>query len=296
MKHFIYILTLLASVLSGVQTAASQSLPTDTVGGAEFEAVVDSSGGSTQWTDSAVYADFAPMAAPAPMRDKDKWVSPYALPYSTHRLGQANWHRMWINTAVLSSAFVATLFVLEMLPEDATAWNRAAIQQTPMFERWYKNIFVHNPEIDHDKFIFNYILHPYAGAVYFLGARSCGFSFWGSMLYSFCISTIGWEFGIEAFMERPSYQDIFITPCVGSALGELMYRGKRAIIERGYDVLGHQWMGRTICFLLDPVNEVIDLFRGNPCHEIARDYRAKRTRIESSLSLTPWSLSLAIRF
>lgn len=93
---------------------------------------------------------------------KHGWVSPYALPYSRHCTGGQNWHRMWINTAVLSGAFIGTLFVLELLPEDATAWNRASISQTPMFKRWYRNIFVLNPEWDHDKFIFNYVLHPYA--------------------------------------------------------------------------------------------------------------------------------------
>lgn len=223
------------------------------------------------------------------------WVSPYALPYSRHCTGGADWHRMWINTAVLSSAFVGTLLVLECLPEDATSWNRAAIQKTPLLQRWWKNIFVHNPEIDHDKFVFNYVLHPYAGAAYFMSARSCGFSFWGSLLYSAAISTIGWEFGIEAFMERPSYQDIFITPIVGSLLGELMYKGKRTIVEHGYEMLGSPVLGRIACFFLDPVNEVVDLFRGNPAKAAATAYR-RSPRVNGSFAFTPNSISLRITF
>ena len=223
---------------------------------------------------------------------KHGWVSPYALPYSRHCTGGQNWHRMWINTAVLSGAFIGTLFVLELLPEDATAWNRASISQTPMFKRWYRNIFVLNPEWDHDKFIFNYVLHPYAGAAYFMAARSCGFSFWGSMLYSAAISTIGWEFGIEAFMERPSYQDLFITPVVGSIFGELMYKGKRAIVDRGYELLGSWFLGRAACFLLDSVNEVIDLFRGNP----AKVASHSRRRISGSFGFSPNSVALTINF
>lgn len=101
----------------------------------------------------------------------------YLEPYSRHGSEHRNWHRMWINTAVLSGAFLGTLFVLQCLPEDATSWNRAAIQNTEFYTRWYRNIFVKNPEIDHDNPIFNYILHPYAGAAYFMAARSCGFSF-----------------------------------------------------------------------------------------------------------------------
>lgn len=227
---------------------------------------------------------------PAP---RHGWVSPYCLPYTTHSTGQ-NWHRMWINTAVLSGAFVGTLFVLELLPEDATAWNRASIQQTPMFKRWWRNIFYLNPEWDHDNPIFNYVLHPYAGAAYFMSARSCGFSFWGSMLYSAAISTIGWEFGIEAFMERPSYQDLFVTPVIGSLIGELCYRGKRTIVEHGYEMLGSSFLGHAAAFILDPVNEVIDLFRGNPAR--VEGARIRRERVSASFAITPYSLRLAINF
>lgn len=218
------------------------------------------------------------------------WVSPYALPYTPHSTG-AEWHRMWVNTAVLSGAFIGTLFVLELLPEDATAWNRAAISEVPMFKRWFRNVFKKGPEWDHDNPIFNYVLHPYAGAAYFMAARSCGFSFWGSMLYSAAISTVGWEFGIEAFMERPSYQDLVITPVVGSLLGELCYKGKRAIVDRGYELFGSPVLGHVAAFFLDPVNEVVDLFRGNPCTAIAR-----RNKVHGSFAPSPRGFAMTVYF
>lgn len=167
------------------------------------------------------------------------------------------WHGLWINTAVYASAFISTLFVLECLPEDATAWNREEIQKDPFYKRWYNNVFKKGPEWDHDKFYFNYILHPYAGAVYFMAARTCGFNFWQSLFYSSLISNVGWEFGIEACMERPSYQDMFITPIVGSLIGEGFYRLKRMIVERDYYVLGSQVIGHILAFFIDPVNEVV---------------------------------------
>ncbi len=227
----------------------------------------------------------------AAARTDHSWISPYALPASMHCTGCRDWLRMWINTAVLSGAFIGTLFVLECLPEDATSWNRASIQKVPLFKRWYRNIYVRDPEWDHDKFIFNYVLHPYAGAAYFMAARSCGFSFWGSMLYSFAVSTIGWEFGIEAFMERPSYQDIVITPVVGSLMGEAFYRAKHAIVDRGYELLGSSFLGHFVCFLLDPVNEVVDLFRGSPTRRLVA-----RRKAETRFALSPNSLSLTINF
>ena len=188
-------------------------------------------------------------------------VSPYSLPLSKEDVCPDS-RRLWQNTAVLSSAFVGTLLVLEMLPEDATAWNRAEIQDVPMFKRWWRNVFKRGPEWDHDNAIFNYVLHPYAGAVYFMAARSCGYGFTHSMLYSLAVSTIGWEFGIEAFMERPSYQDIVITPMVGSIIGEMCYRGKYYLVNNDYELLGSRTLGRVACFVMDPVNEVIDLIRG----------------------------------
>lgn len=217
-------------------------------------------------------------------------VSIYALPYSLTRESR-DWKRLWINTAVLTGAFVGTLAVLECLPEDATTWNRAALQKDPPEKRWFNNIFKRGPEWDHDNPIFNYVLHPYAGAAYFMAARSCGFNFYRSLLYCACISTIGWEFGIEACMERPSYQDIVITPVVGSLIGEGFYRLKRKIVENGYELAGSRFLGGFVAFLVDPVNEVIGLFAGNPARKAAAEFRL-------APALTPYSkgLTLSVAF
>jgi len=199
----------------------------------------------------------------------------YDEPYSiTNR--NPDWHRLWINTATLGSAFIGTLLVLECLPEDATSWNRAELQDVPLFKRWYNHVIKKGPEWDHDKFYFNYILHPYAGAVYFMTARSCGFNAWQSLLYCACISNIGWEFGIEAFMERPSIQDFFITPLIGSVIGECFYKLKRNLVSNGYKLCGSSILGNIVSFLIDPVNEFVGLFTGNPCRS------QQNTKISSS--------------
>lgn len=195
-------------------------------------------------------------------------VSPYALPYSVTG-NTYDWHRLWMNTAVLSGAFCGTLLVLECLPEDATTWNRAELQDVPLFRRWYNHVMKKGPEWDHDKFYFNYILHPYAGAVYFMSARSCGFNFWRSALYGSIVSTVGWEFGIEAFMERPSIQDIFVTPIVGSCMGEGFYQIKRWLVDNDYSLFGSSFLGGVLAFIVDPVNEFTGLWMGNPARDIA---------------------------
>lgn len=211
-------------------------------------------------------------------------ISPYKLPYSVTG-NSYDWHRLWINTATLSSAFVGTLLVLECLPEDATSWNRAELQDVPLFKRWHNHVIKKGPEWDHDKFYFNYILHPYAGAAYFMVARSCGFNFWKSTLYSSIVSTVGWEFGIEAFMERPSIQDIFVTPIVGSCIGEGFYHVKRWLVDNDYRLLGSPFWGGILAFLVDPVNEFTGLFLGNPARITAHEKASLKSG--RSLSIVP---------
>lgn len=214
----------------------------------------------------------------------EKPVSLYALPYSMTG-NSYDWHRLWMNTAALSGAFVGTLLVLECLPEDATSWNRAELQDVPLFKRWHNHVIKEGPEWDHDKFYFNYILHPYAGAAYFMAARSCGFNFWRSTLYCSVISTVGWEFGIEAFMERPSIQDLFVTPIVGSCIGEGFYHVKRWLVDNDYRLFGSPVLGEILAFLVDPVNEFTGLWLGNPARRIARQTAKKLDG--GTLSLTP---------
>lgn len=216
-----------------------------------------------------------------PYKPRPSRLSIYELPYSmTGR--QPNWRRLWLNTGVLVGAYVTTLVVLECLPEDATNWNRAEIQTVPLFKRWYEHVIKEGPEWDGDSPIFNYLLHPYAGAVYFMSARSCGFNFWQSFLYSALISTVGWEYGIEAFMERPSIQDLFITPVIGSIIGELFYKLKRNIVSHDYTLAGSRILGNAVVFLIDPVNEVIGLFAGNEARKLHLG-REHKPAVESSL-------------
>ena len=192
----------------------------------------------------------------------------YALPYSLST-GCPDYKRMWLNTGVLFAGGMTALGVLEFLPENATAWNKEELRRVPFFKRWSNHVRK-GPRFDGDKFIFNYVLHPYAGAAYYMSARSLGFNALGSFLYCTAISTLFWEYGIEAFMEVPSIQDLIVTPMSGLILGETFYRLKRSIVDNGYTLCGSRTLGNIVAFLIDPVNEVIGLFAGNPCRELAR--------------------------
>lgn len=88
-------------------------------------------------------------------------------------------------------------------------------------------------------------------------------------------------------MERPSIQDLFITPLVGSAIGEGFYCIKRHIVNHGYTLWGSRALGNIVAFIVDPVNEVIGLFAGNDAR-----------RLSKNISLTPsyQGFSLAATF
>ncbi|WP_163319223.1 DUF3943 domain-containing protein [Dysgonomonas sp. 520] len=205
-------------------------------------------------------------------------VNIYDMPYSL-TANYPNYKRLALNTGVLYGAGVVTLGVLELLPEDATSWNRKEIRQVNPFRRWVRNV-KKGPVWDKDNFVFNYVLHPYGGAAYYMGARSQGFNLFYSFLYSAGISTLFWEYGIEAFMEVPSIQDLIITPITGTLIGEGFYLLKRHIVDNEYRLCGSRFLGCMTAYIVDPVNEVIGIFAGNP--------NKKNLSSSSSLSCTPW--------
>ena len=144
---------------------------------------------------------------------------------------------------------------------------------------------------DHDNWVFNCVLHPYGGAAYYMSARSQGFNSWQSALYSFGISTLFWEYGIEAFMEYPSIQDLIITPIIGSLIGEQFYKIKRSIVTNGYHLIGSSFLGHMVVFFIDPVNEFMGVLLGNQCKK-----KNSAPQVNLSSMLTPISFSLNITF
>lgn len=196
-----------------------------------------------------------------------------------------------VNTAVFIGGGVATLVILEQMPEEATAWSRKEQKTNSMWKR-YREHFKKGPVWDGDKFVFNCILHPYGGAAYYMGARSCGFNIWGSFIYSFCVSTFLWEYGVECFMEVPSVQDLVVTPVLGSIFGEGFYIAKRSILKNNYRLCGSKVLGYAVAFLLDPLNEVVGYFRGDQ-RRWCRDHSKLP---ETAMTLTPQVTSKSVGF
>jgi Domain of unknown function (DUF3943) len=146
--------------------------------------------------------------------------------------------------------------VLYPLPESVTGWDK----DTAGFSKWWDN--VSNPHRDKDDAYLNWITHPYWGAAYYIRGRERGLNRWQSFGYSALLSTL-YEYGAEAFFEKPSYQDLWITPVIGSLLGEFVFSPVRESIKAKPG--GPDGMDKFLLVLTDPLgaaNELTDRLFG----------------------------------
>jgi len=160
---------------------------------------------------------------------------------------------LYRNSVALVGFGVGTMAFLYSMPSGFTNWDNDD-HRNPA-QKWWRNVS-RGPVWDKDDLFLNYVTHPYAGAIYYMGARSAGANAGYSFLYSFALSTFFWECGIEAFAERPSIQDLIVTPVFGSILGEGFYLAKRSILDNNGALWGSTTLGTTALFLMDPMTEI----------------------------------------
>ena len=200
----------------------------------------------------------------------------YALPYSLWD-NRPNYKRLGQNTLLMYGSTFLASGILYMMPESISNWDKESMSLNSVFSDWWKNVSA-GPVVDKDDLFLNYITHPYCGAIYYMGGRSAGLNAPYAFLYSFVLSTFFWEYGVEAFAEVPSVQDLIITPVIGSLLGEAFYLAKRGIVANDYQLLNSKALGHSAIFLMDPLNEVVDLFGG----------KSKKDKNKSSVSLSSY--------
>jgi Domain of unknown function (DUF3943) len=147
---------------------------------------------------------------------------------------------------VLLGAFVYAL------PEGVTDWTSE--EKDDLGEQWWKN--VSNPHWDSDAIVFNYIVHPYWGAAYYIRARERGFGPVGAFVYSALLSTL-FEYGVEALFEPPSFQDLIITPVAGTLLGAFVFEPLRKRIKAKPEL---SWSDKVIMVATDPLGGLNAVF------------------------------------
>ncbi len=172
-------------------------------------------------------------------------------PVEKYNFGEPNFQRLKNQTKSISIFAVGTMGVLYLLPGDFTGWDKAELKG---IGSKYKNNLTNRGVVwDPDNIFFNFVAHPYVGAVYYIAARKSGYDEFHSFLYSFAMSSFFWEMGIEGFAEAPSIQDIIITPGIGSILGEFMLGVENKILLNDGKVGNSKFIGKTTLMLIDPI-------------------------------------------
>ena len=135
-------------------------------------------------------------------------------------------------TKIWGGIGVGMVGVLMLMPRSVTKWEEGYIDDASAN---LKRAFSEPPVWDEDHWEINYIGHPYAGCLYYNTIRSQGGSMLNSFLFSAFVST-GWEYLYEGVAERPSIQDLFVTPVAGAILGELIHQSTLGMKKNGYSI------------------------------------------------------------
>ncbi len=166
-----------------------------------------------------------------------------------------DWDYLMGQTYTILGLSVATVGLMTLLPESITKWDDEDRDMSKLGSKWKDNVSS-GPVWDRDEHFLNYVMHPYFGGVYYTASRHAGYNEFESFLYSATMSAFFWEYGVEAFAEVPSWQDLFITPFFGAVVGEMMLTAEQDIITGGGEVMGSETMGDVSLFFLNPIGHI----------------------------------------
>lgn len=169
-------------------------------------------------------------------------------------------HTLPNQTRNLAFIMVATMVALWAAPSTVSNWDKETLDEVRNnpFGEYVDNIKA-GPVWDHDRAFFNYVAHPIAGAGYYLVARNLGYTPMQSFGYSALMSTFFWEYGFEALAEKPSIQDLIITPVVGSLLGEGVFHMIQSIQANNGQIWGSKRLGDAAMVVLNPLEASANL-------------------------------------
>ena len=158
--------------------------------------------------------------------------------------------------------------VLYKMPQNFTNWSPGEKKYDT--KKWVENN-KKGPVMDKDPFIVNFVQHPYWGGVYYMQGRKAGLNQFNSFLLAALNSTI-WEFGIEAFEERPSIQDIIYTPILGALVGEGFFQLTKYISGNNNKLFGSKFLGNFTMLAMDPMGYIIER---TPIHKLVTSNNIK---------------------
>lgn len=209
----------------------------------------------------------------------------YVVP-DEEALRHARYRELFHKSLYLGVYQFALVYGLTKLPESVTKWTEEQRRFKNFGRNWAKHVSS-SPVFDKDPLAVNYIGHPWGGAGYYCMARQTGLNEKEAFVYTLIQSTFVWEYGFEAMAERPSVQDLFVTPAVGTILGELKFREIQRIEANGGMVFGSKTAGSIAIALLSPYNALVEATRSvfndtDNAPEIQANFMVRRTPTASS--------------
>ncbi len=149
---------------------------------------------------------------------------------------------------ILAGVSLANFVRLVHADRSHTLWKEGAFED----QAWgnLKQAWSKPPVWDKDPWAMNYVAHPLNGALYYQVSREKGYSAWKSFAYTAYKSTF-WEYGIEATMERPSIQDLIVTPVAGYILGEGTHYLTKQMRKNGLNTFE-----KVIVTIINPMNVI----------------------------------------
>lgn len=167
--------------------------------------------------------------------------------------GFSGWETFKKNSVGFIAGAAVIMGALYALPEDISGWERDEFG----FSEWEENV-KSGPVRDEDGFLINFVGHPISGAGYHIVARHAGASGWEAFGFSVMMSTVFWEYGIEALIETPSIQDLIFTPVIGSLIGEAFIALEKRIESNDGKLFGSEGLGSFVGIFLDPFGPFIN--------------------------------------
>jgi hypothetical protein len=178
-------------------------------------------------------------------------VAPTALAQATPAPAEPDRDNLVQQTEILVGLSAAGMAALWSLTAEQSQWyDKPPLTTSGLYHRWRENIAA-GPVWDGDMRIFNGYGHIHTGAATSAMCLDNGFSSLWCTTYASLMSAY-WEYGPEALVEIPSWQDLLMTGLVGARVGIVFHDWKRSILADHGELLGSHALGSIAIFLLDP--------------------------------------------
>lgn len=162
------------------------------------------------------------------------------------------WRKMGRAQIFIGGTELICMGILMAMPEEVTKWQPGFMNEA---KKNLKRSFTTLPVNDNDPWGFNFVGHPIAGSLYYNSIRSQNATIFQSFAFSFAQSAF-WEYVIEGMAEKPSLQDLIITPIFGTLLGEASHMATISMHRNGFN-----WLEKITVIIINPFYAVNNGFR-----------------------------------